>query len=217
MSNRYIAHGPEAEFEPGSRSRVLRNRLGITSSREIARLESQALLDTTNRLIDETTVDKQFTAADICDMHCVWLGDFYEWAGEYRNVNIDKGNFHFATAREVPRLMVELERGPLRDFTPCNTNVIQEQEEALAIVHAELILIHPFREGNGRCARMLSTLTALQAELPPLDFSGIKGAEKQRYIAAIHAAMDRNYEPMKTVFRKVIARSLRTYAQDARR
>jgi len=34
---------------------------------------------------------------------------------------------------------------------------------ALAEVHAELILIHPFREGNGRLARLLALLMALQA------------------------------------------------------
>jgi cell filamentation protein len=48
-----------------------------------------------------------------------------------------------------------------------------------------------------------------------LDFSEIRGAEKQRYVAAIHAALGRNYEPMKVVFRRVIARSLKTYAQTA--
>ena len=112
--------------------------------------------------------------------------------------------------------MDEFSRGPLRQFTPCNSNVLQEQEEALAVVHAELSLIHPFREGNGRCARLLSTLVALQAGLPPLDFSGVRGQEKQRYIAAIHAALDRNYEPMRQVMRRVIKRTLRSCISDAR-
>lgn len=57
MTGRYSAEGPEAEFEPGSPGRVLRNRLGITSVREIERKESEALLAVTERLIDETRVD----------------------------------------------------------------------------------------------------------------------------------------------------------------
>jgi len=81
-------------------------------------------------------------------------------------------------------------------------------------VHAELVLIHPFREGNGRCARMLSTLMALQADLPPLDFSEIRGTERRRYIAAIHAALERNYQPMKLVMQRVIERSFRTSARN---
>lgn len=74
-----------------------------------------------------------------------------------------------------------------------------------------MILIHPFREGNGRCARILSTLMALQAGLPPLDFSGVHGVEKRRYIAAIHAALGGDYEPMKGVMQRVIKRSIRSY------
>ncbi|TLY51940.1 MAG: Fic family protein [Gammaproteobacteria bacterium] len=210
---RYQAQGAEAEFEPGSRGRVLRNRLGIRLVREMERVESEALLAATERLVDETSEDKQFAADDVRHIHQIWLGEIYAWAGEYRNVNITKSGFPFAAAAEIPRLMQEFSRGPLRQYTPCDTNVIQEQEEALAVVHAELILIHPFREGNGRCARVLSTLMALQTDLPPLDFTGIRGAEKQRYIAAIHAALDRNYEPMKLVMRRVIERSLRSYAK----
>lgn len=87
--------------------------------------------------------------------------------------------------------------------------MIEQQEEALAVVHAELILIHPIRKGNGRCARVLATLMALQTDLPPLDFSGVRGNEKRRYIAAIQQAMGRNYESMKEVFRRIIAWSLR--------
>ena len=60
-------------------------------------------------------------------------------------------------------------------------------------MHAELILIHPFREGNGRMARLLAMLMALQAGLPPLDFSPMEGRGKRAYIAAIHAALGRNY------------------------
>lgn len=209
-SGRYAAVGPEAEFESGSRGRVLRNRLGIRSVRAIEREESQALLATTQQLLDEVTVDHRFTASDICGMHRRWLGGLYEWAGQYRSVNIVKSGFMFAAAVQVPRLMRQFERGPLRLHTPCTTTSIGEQATSLAIVHAEFILIHPFREGNGRCGRLLTMLMGLQAGLPPLDFGGIRGAEKRRYIAAVHSAMDRDYEPMTAIFRKVIARTLKS-------
>jgi cell filamentation protein len=213
---RYEAKGPEAEFEPGSRHRVLRNLLGARSVRDMERVESEALLVATGRLIDETAEDKQFSAEDVRPFHREWLGQIYPWAGEYRTVNISKGGFPFAPAGQIPRLMEELSSGPLRQFTPCNTGVLDEQVQALAVVHSELILIHPFREGNGRCARVLSTLMALQADLPPLDFSNIRGREKQRYIAAIHAALDRNYEPMEQVMRRVVERTFRSYERDTR-
>lgn len=209
---RYKAEGLEAEFEPGSRGRVLRNRLGIRSARTMAEIESAALVTATQKMIDDTRVDQRFTARDIRRMHRLWLGSVYGWAGEYRQVNLGKDGFMFAAAAQVPRLMQELERGALHEHTPCMFTDMDKQARALAIVHAELVLIHPFRDGNGRCARLLATLMALQAGLPALDFGGIRGKKRQHYVAAIHAALGRNYEPMIDVFSGVIVRTLKSRA-----
>jgi cell filamentation protein len=53
-------------------------------------------------------------------------------------------------------------------------------------------------------------MMALQAGLPLLDFDGIRGAAKQRYIAAIHAAQGNDYAPMEQVFAAVLRRTYRT-------
>ncbi|MGQ0579871.1 MAG: Fic/DOC family protein [Betaproteobacteria bacterium] len=206
-TGRYAAQGPEAEFEPGSRGRVLRNLLGISSVRKMEQRETEALFHATQVLIDETRLDQRFTADDIRGFHKLWLGNIYPWAGQYRGVNMSKGSFTFAAAGQIPRLMQELENGPLRRFTPCVFRALEEQAGAMAIVHAELVLIHPFRDGNGRCARLLAVLMGLQAGLPVLDFAGVRGQEKKRYIAAVHAALDRNYEPMTAIFHGIIART----------
>jgi cell filamentation protein len=121
-----------------------------------------------------------------------------------------KGEFVFAAAAQIPRLMQQLERGPLKEFTPCRFTSTDDQALALAAVHAELVLIHPFREGNGRLARLLATLMGLQAGLPVLDFSGVHAQERQRYIAAVHAALNRDYKPMTAVFLRIVARTLRS-------
>jgi cell filamentation protein len=205
--DRYAAEGPEAEFEPGSRGRVLRNLLGIHSVREMERRETEALFLATQHLIDETRPDQRFTAGDIHRIHKLWLGGIYIWAGQYRSVNLTKGSFTFAAAGQIPRLMRELENGALRQFTPCVFGTAKEQARAMATVHAELVLVHPFRDGNGRCARLLAVLMGLQAGLPVLDFTGVRGRERTRYIAAVHAALDRDYEPMTAVFRGIIART----------
>ncbi len=210
MAGRYEAVGPEAEFQPGSRGRVLRNRLSITSVRALERKESELLLVATQQIIDATRVDQRFGAEDVRLMHRRWLGAIYDWAGEYRGVNIAKGAFMFAAANRVPKLMLEFERGPLREYTPCRFDTAATQATALAVVHAELVLIHPFRDGNGRCARLLAMLMGLQAGLPALDFGGIRGAKKREYIAAVRAALGRDYQPMAQVFREVIARTLRS-------
>jgi len=76
----------------------------------------------------------------------------------------------------VPRLILEFERDVLARHTPCAFDDPEKVLDALAITHCELVLIHPFREGNGRVSRLLSTLMALQAGLPLLNCGVIKGS-----------------------------------------
>ena len=68
--------------------------------------------------------------------------------------------------------------------------------------------IHPFRDGNGRLSRVLSTLMVLQAGLPLLDFSAIAGEKKKEYLGAVRACLDKNYTPMERLFAEIIERSL---------
>ena len=49
---------------------------------------------------------------------------------------------------------------------------------------------------------------ALQAGLPPLEFSGVKGRERRRYFEAVHAAMAGDLGPMIAVFERITARTL---------
>lgn len=152
--------------------------------------------------------DHRFTAGDILWLHRFWLEGVFPWAGAYRSVNIGKGGFMFAAAAHVPDLMNRFEQDQLVRLTPCRFDESENVVSALAEVHVELVLIHPFREGNGRIARLLAVLMALQAELPPLDFSELQGERREEYFAAVQAGMDRDYEPMKKVFRRIIGRTL---------
>ena len=206
--DRYDASGLE-DAEPGSRGRVLKNVLGIKKKREMDQVEAREQLRALEELASLYDQHHRFTAADICRIHKIWLGPIYAWAGQYRQVQLARDNFAFASAAQIPRLMGEFEQGPLRSYTPCNFKSLDGIAKAIAIVHTELVLIHPFREGNGRVGRLLAVAMGLQAGLPPLDFGGVKGAKRQQYFAAVRAGLDRNYEPMKKVFSGVIRRTLR--------
>ena len=109
-----------------------------------------------------------------------------------------------------------LKLGPLARYTPCRPAPDAQLANALAVVHAELILVHRFREGNGRVARLLAMLMGLQAGLPPLDFSPLEGRGKARYIAGIHASLDRDYAPLAEMFLRVIARTWKRAASSIR-
>ena len=198
---------PEAQFEPSSNGQVLKNRLGITSKQDIDSAEARALEQAMDVFVRTYGDTHRFTAMDICDGHRLWLGDIYEWAGHYRRVNISKDGFPFAAAAQVPVLMVQFEQDVLRRRTPCTFADRAEVVRALAETHVELVLIHPFRDGNGRLARALSTLMALQAGLPLLDFGAMTGKGKNAYIAAIQAGLDKDYAPMEKLLEEIIEQS----------
>lgn len=208
IDDRYDVSGlPEAQFEPGSNGLVLKNLLGIALKQVIDEAEAQALEQAMDLLLRAYGATHRFMAADLCYCHRIWLGDIYEWAGHYRRVNVSKDGFPFAAAAQVPALMHQFERDILQRGTPCTFADRAAVVYALAETHVELVLIHPFRDGNGRLARVLSSLMALQAGLPLLDFSVITGTGKAAYIAAIQAGLDKRYAPMESLFEKIIEQS----------
>jgi len=204
MASRYAAAGSESQFQPGSRGRVLRNLLGITRMREMEDVETQLLSATQKEAEQAYGPNHRFTPADIRRLHRMWLGKVYPWAGNYRTLNIGKGGFQFAHAPLIPRLMAILGKEVLRAHTPCGRAPDVSVSRSLAEVHAELILIHPFRDGNGRLARLLALLMARQAGINPLRLSVLAGSGRRTYVQAIHAAMSRDYAPLESLFSSAI-------------
>jgi cell filamentation protein len=209
-SDRYDTSGQlENQHELGSDGRVLRNLLGITTREKMEAAETAELWAAEEQLLGEIEQDQVFTAQDIRNIHNLWLGNIYPWAGDYHQVNLSKDGFSFAMAHTIPTLMAEFERDQLKRYTPCNFHDRKTIGRALAEVHVELMLIHPFREGNGRLGRLLATLMGLQAGLPLLDFSEMAGWRKEEYFAAVRAGLDRDYQPMTRLFVDVIELSFR--------
>jgi hypothetical protein len=64
---RYDASGVEAEFEPGSRRRVLRNHLGIRRARDMEFAESRALRVAQLAFIERFGPEHRFTAHQLAD------------------------------------------------------------------------------------------------------------------------------------------------------
>jgi len=192
---KYVASGSQAAYQPGSNDRVLKNRLGITSSDEMDDAELVVLQKLYEQVLIEQLPAGSITVAQIKSWHHSWLGNIYEWAGEERDVNIGKNGFQFAVAAQIPRLLQQFEAKYLAKLTPCGGMDDEPLIEAIATVHIEFILIHPFREGNGRLSRLLADVMAAQAALGPLDYSSWDHNEPA-YIAAIHAGVAGDYRPM---------------------
>lgn len=138
------------------------------------------------------------------------MGNKYPWAGEYRSVNMSKDDFHFAIAMQISKLMDEFNNKFLRMYTPCNEMKINTLIHAIAIVHIEFILIHPFREGNGRLARLVANIMALQAGFPELDFT-VLDTQKDKYFYAIQKGLNCDYKPLEELIRQVLYDSQKAF------
>jgi len=207
QGGRYDTAGlEENEYEPSSNNSVLKNLCGITTVAGMELAETLALLQTTEKMFDLFDQDHRFTADDICSMHRAWLGCIYSWAGRYRQVMMSKSGFPFVAPAFIQQLMAEFEKEALAHHTPCHGDD-DAVAQSLAVVHVELVLIHPFREGNGRLARLLAMLMGLQAGLPMLVFDEMEGKRRETYFAAIRAGLERDYVPMETIFKRIIEQS----------
>jgi len=204
MVDRYsTSDSVEGKFQPGSNDEVLLNKLGITNSTEKDDVELDLLEQLYERVLSEVEIDQVITVANVFEWHRKWLGEVYEWAGKERSVNMGKGDFQFAAAGQIPRLLRELDERYLSQYTPCHLMGDEQLIEAIAIVHVEFILIHPFREGNGRIARLLANVMVLQANKPELDFSSWD-RDRENYFVAIQAGLGCNYEPLKVFVKQAI-------------
>lgn len=207
INDRYAV--PEEEgYEPGSNDSVLKNFLGIINPEVIEQIEEQALVNVGLELVQLYNEKYKFLVEDICNIHELWLADIYPFAGKFRTVMMTKNGFPFANPELIPKLMSDLEQKYLKKYTPCFGFDNEKLAEALSVVHVELIIIHPFREGNGRVARLLANLMALQAGKDILNYTPIDRtvnlAGYNNYIISIQEGFAGNYERVKRIFYELI-------------
>jgi len=205
IMSRYKVSSSEGQYEKGSDGQVLANKLGIDDISEIAVAELVLLEQLYHSVFEDYFPPGRLSVEILRKWHHRWLGNIYEWAGQNRAVNISKDGFMFAPSAQLPKLLNDFDVKYLAQYTPCRDMNEIELIEAIAIIHVELILIHPFREGNGRLARLLADVMAVQAGFRPLDYQSWE-QNKLQYISAIHSGLSLDYEPMKRWINEALRR-----------
>ena len=123
---------------------ALENKLGLTSSADLAREEERIskkkaveLFET--GLLDTLPAGKFVTLQAI---HKYLFEDIYDFAGEIRTVNMAKGNFRFAPLMYLQAALENIDKMPQSNF------------DEIVEKYVEMNIAHPFREGNGRSTRI---------------------------------------------------------------
>ena len=153
---------------------VLKNKLGIKSSKELENLERDI---TTIRLIqlNNHPISRNFDLRHLQDIHHFIFSPIYDWAGEIRNGSLAKGETVFTyPERIIPELNKLFAQLRLENYLQGinKENIVQR----LAYYLGELNVIHPFREGNGRVQRAFISELAERLGYE-LDFSNVSQQE----------------------------------------
>lgn len=142
-------------------------------------------------LFELIDMDKQLTISEnyIKQIHQLIIGDDASVSpGQYRDIGvIITGSDHTPPEPfEVPIRMKEL-----FDWIQGNEDLNPIIRGAIA--HHELVKIHPFKDGNGRTARLLLNLILLKSGYP---ICNISRDERPEYYNALSLADSNEYEPI---------------------
>jgi cell filamentation protein len=161
---------------------VLSNKLGITD----AGLLQQAVADISAARIDELAARRLPGSYDLDHLrafHTVLFGDVFAWAGEIRTISIFKETGFCPPQHIVPYAAGEFARLAKENFL--RGLHISDFTPRLTHYYAEMIEIHPFREGNGRTQRAFLRQLAEDAGFR-LDWSHVDAEENTRAAIAAH-------------------------------
>ena len=170
---------------------ALENKLGLTNpadlAREDERISKKKALELFESGVLNTLPAGKFSTLQ--KIHEYLFSDIYNFAGKVRSVNIAKGNFRFAPLMYLEASLSNIDNMPQSTFD----EIIEK--------YVEMNVAHPFREGNGRSARIWLD-HILKTEINQVvDWSKV---DKEDYLLA----MERS--PIKDVEIKVLLKSALT-------
>ena len=160
---------------------TLENKLGITDSWELARVEEKISKAKALKLF-ETGLLETFevgTFEGLSKIHKYLFEEIYDFAGKMRDVNITKGSFRFASVIYLKAALSNTAKMPQSTFG----EIIEK--------YVEMNVAHPFREGNGRSARIwLDSMLKKQLRLV-IDWSKV---DKEDYLLAMERSPVKDVE-----------------------
>ena len=123
---------------------MLENKLGITDSAELARIEEKISKQKAVEMFESGYLEslEAGTFESLAKIHKYLFDEIYDFAGEVRKVNISKGNFRFAPLMYLDAALQSIDKMPQSTF------------DEIVEKYVEMNVAHPFREGNGRSTRI---------------------------------------------------------------
>ena len=160
---------------------ALENKLGLTSSADIAREEERISKKKAVELFEKGILDNLPVGkfSTLQSIHKYLFKDIYDFAGELRTVNIAKGNFRFAPLMYLQAALDNIDKMPQSNFD----EIIEK--------YVEMNIAHPFREGNGRSTRIWLDHILKNEISKVVDWSKV---DKEDYLLAVERSPIKDIE-----------------------
>ena len=169
---------------------ILENKLGVTDSAELARIEERISKAKALELFEKGLLD-QFeigTFQGLAKIHKYLFGEIYSFAGQVRTVNIAKGNFRFAPVLYLQAALEQIEQMPQSTF------------DEIVEKYVEMNVAHPFRECNGRSTRLWLDAILKKELQQVIDWSQV---DKDDYLLAMERSPVKDLE-IKTLLKAAL-------------
>jgi cell filamentation protein len=179
---------------------VLINKLGIKDVEELDRTEQ---LFVSAKMLEIDNYPKgDYSLKHYLKTHKYLFEKIYDWAGEIRQVTIQKGTTIFPPPQYVESAYNGLYKQMKKDNFLKNIK-IEDLHKSLAFYHGEINIIHPFREGNGRTTRAFLSLMAKESHNIELDY---KKVTKEHLIKASINSSAMDYDFMERLYQHIISK-----------
>ena len=139
---------------------VLKNKLEIKNEKTLDHIEAEQSRANMMLLYDQGF--QNFSPAGLCEIHHFLFGDIYDWAGQYRIINIEKKerllagrSVWYSNDENIPEDL-EIAFANLRSASLENISREQFVNQITRLFPA-IWRVHPFREGNTRSVVMMMT------------------------------------------------------------
>ena len=160
---------------------MLENKLGITDSAELARIEEKISKQKAVEMFESGYLEslEAGTFEGLAKIHRYLFDEIYDFAGEVRKVNISKGNFRFAPLMYLDAALQSIDKMPQSTF------------DEIVEKYVEMNVAHPFREGNGRSTRIWLNLMLKKEIGYVVDWSKV---DKEDYLLAMERSPIKDIE-----------------------
>ena len=160
---------------------MLENKLGITDSAELARIEEKISKQKAVEMFENGYLEslEAGTYESLAMIHKYLFDEIYDFAGEIRKVNISKVNFRFAPLMYLDVALQSIDKMPQSTF------------DEIVEKYVEMNVAHPFREGNGRSTRIWLDLMLKKEIGYVVDWSKVN---KEDYLLAMERSPVKDIE-----------------------